>query len=146
MLTCVTGTLLSGVVYLLLQHPEYLERLKNEVRGQAAVSTLTFEKLAGLKYLNACMYHHAPLLVHFDCLLTDLTYTDATCRLARSIAFLPADSRRGTTCYIARQRGPDGMWQMDTLGNARVRSSLRYVSGSRELQGSRPLLTTTVAW
>ncbi|KUI58549.1 Versicolorin B desaturase [Cytospora mali] len=51
-----TGTLLSGVLYLLLQNHTKLERLNNEVREQAAaVGKLSLENLAGLKYLNACI-------------------------------------------------------------------------------------------
>lgn len=66
MLTCGTGTLLSGVLFLLVQNPVHMERLKNEVRGQGPTSTLTFERLAGLKYLNACMYHELLSLVTFN--------------------------------------------------------------------------------
>lgn len=55
-LTCMIGTLLSGAIYLLLNNPTQLEELEREVRTQAKAGALTFERLAGLKYLNACMY------------------------------------------------------------------------------------------
>ncbi|ROV95668.1 hypothetical protein VMCG_07618 [Cytospora schulzeri] len=49
------STLLSGVLFLLLRDPTHFERLKEEVCEQAVAGTLTFERLSGLKYLNACI-------------------------------------------------------------------------------------------
>ncbi|EKG11776.1 Cytochrome P450 [Macrophomina phaseolina MS6] len=49
-----TATALSGMVYLLLKHPDRLSRLKEEIYGNfKSVDEMTLEKLPHLPYLNA---------------------------------------------------------------------------------------------
>ncbi|KAH5622240.1 hypothetical protein HBI51_248140 [Parastagonospora nodorum] len=51
-----TATLLSGLTYLLLTHPESMAKLVAEVRGAFETSSdIVLEILAGLPYLNACI-------------------------------------------------------------------------------------------
>ncbi|KAI0007340.1 cytochrome P450 [Xylariaceae sp. FL0662B] len=51
-----TATLLSGVVYYLLMNPAKMTLLCKEIRGSFDnVQDITFERIAGLKYLNACL-------------------------------------------------------------------------------------------
>ncbi|KAJ4397850.1 hypothetical protein N0V93_002087 [Gnomoniopsis smithogilvyi] len=51
-----TATLLTSLIFLLLVNPDKLDALKNEIRSQAIpAQDLTFETLAGFKYLNACI-------------------------------------------------------------------------------------------
>lgn len=53
---CTAATLLTALTYLLLVNPESFELVKREIRAQAATAVgLSFEKLASLKYMNACM-------------------------------------------------------------------------------------------
>ncbi|KAF2177717.1 cytochrome P450 [Zopfia rhizophila CBS 207.26] len=51
-----TASLLSGVTYLLLKHPETLRKLTEEIRGAFADdSEITIEGLQRLRYLRACL-------------------------------------------------------------------------------------------
>jgi cytochrome P450 len=51
-----TATLLSGLTYLLLTHPESLEKLVAEIRGAFVTSgDIDLETTRGLPYLNACI-------------------------------------------------------------------------------------------
>jgi cytochrome P450 len=51
-----TATLLSGLTYLLLTHPESMKKLVDEIRGAFTSSEgITMEAIAGLPYLNACI-------------------------------------------------------------------------------------------
>lgn len=51
-----TATLLSGLTYLLLKHPESMKKLVHEVRGAIKSSdSITMEAIAALPYLNACI-------------------------------------------------------------------------------------------
>jgi cytochrome P450 len=51
-----TATLLSGLTYLLLKHPQSMEKLAGEVRGAFTSSDdISMEAIAGLPYLNACI-------------------------------------------------------------------------------------------
>ncbi|KAL0935526.1 uncharacterized protein CTRU02_210117 [Colletotrichum truncatum] len=51
-----TATLLSGCLYNLLTHPDKLKILLQEIRGNfTKLDDLTFERLAELKYMNACL-------------------------------------------------------------------------------------------
>jgi cytochrome P450 len=51
-----TATLLSGLTYLLLKHPESMKKLVNEVRAAFSSSdAISMEAIAGLPYLNACI-------------------------------------------------------------------------------------------
>ncbi|KAI9700902.1 MAG: hypothetical protein M1820_006663 [Bogoriella megaspora] len=51
-----SATLLSGVTYLLLRGPEALEKLKTEIRTTfREPRDITFQALASLLYLNACI-------------------------------------------------------------------------------------------
>lgn len=49
-----TATLLSGLTYILLKHPEYMQRLKTEVRALRK-DELTLEKLRHLPFMTACI-------------------------------------------------------------------------------------------
>ena len=50
------ATALCGVTYLLTQHPEVMKRAKEEVRSNfTSFEDMTLEKLAGLKFTNACL-------------------------------------------------------------------------------------------
>lgn len=58
-LTWMTGTLLSGPGCIISsRNPTHLGGSIREVREEEENGTLTFEGLAGLKYLNACTYSH----------------------------------------------------------------------------------------
>lgn len=51
-----TATTLSGLTYLLTQHPESMKKLASEVRGAFDSSdAITMDKIAHLPYLNACL-------------------------------------------------------------------------------------------
>ncbi|KAH4228981.1 hypothetical protein HBI06_091500 [Parastagonospora nodorum] len=51
-----TATTLSGLTYLLTQHPESMKKLADEVRGTFDSSdAISMEKIAHLPYLNACL-------------------------------------------------------------------------------------------
>ncbi|OAL51830.1 cytochrome P450 [Pyrenochaeta sp. DS3sAY3a] len=51
-----TATELSGLTYLLLKHPVYLERLTHEIRGSfSSMNDMTMTKLSHLEFLNACL-------------------------------------------------------------------------------------------
>jgi len=51
-----TATLLSGLTYLLLTHPDSMKKLVNEIRGAFTSSdNISMEAIAGLPYLNACI-------------------------------------------------------------------------------------------
>ncbi|KAI1494267.1 cytochrome P450 [Biscogniauxia mediterranea] len=51
-----TGTLLSGAMYYLLRNPDKMERLLSEIRhGFTDAKDMSFDTLANLKYLNACL-------------------------------------------------------------------------------------------
>lgn len=51
-----TATTLSGLTYLLTQHPESMKKLADEVRGTFDSSdAITMDKIAHLPYLNACL-------------------------------------------------------------------------------------------
>ncbi|KAH8723926.1 cytochrome P450 46A1 [Phaeosphaeriaceae sp. PMI808] len=51
-----TGTLLSGITYILTQNPEVMQKLATEVRSKFASSDdLTMDAIMGLPYLNACL-------------------------------------------------------------------------------------------
>jgi len=54
-----TSTTLSGVVYLLLRHPEAMRKLMDELRGAGVFDggddRMSWSTLARLKYLNACL-------------------------------------------------------------------------------------------
>jgi cytochrome P450 len=51
-----TATLLSGLTYLLLTHPDSLKKLVNEIRTSFTSSdAISMEVIAGLPYLNACI-------------------------------------------------------------------------------------------
>ncbi|KAH7079034.1 cytochrome P450 [Paraphoma chrysanthemicola] len=51
-----TATLLSGLTYLLLTHPDKMTKLVDEIRGQFASSDeITMEATQSLPYLNACI-------------------------------------------------------------------------------------------
>ncbi|KNB09500.1 hypothetical protein FOXG_10066 [Fusarium oxysporum f. sp. lycopersici 4287] len=51
-----TATLLSGCLYNLLTYPEKMKTLLEEIRGKFTnTDDLTFERLAELKYMNACL-------------------------------------------------------------------------------------------
>jgi cytochrome P450 len=51
-----TATLLSGLTYMLLKHPQKMQRLVSELRRTFATrQSITLEKLASLEYLNACV-------------------------------------------------------------------------------------------
>jgi cytochrome P450 len=51
-----TATLMSGVTYLLLKHPEAMQTLVNEIRETFPTSeSMTMQALAGLTYLTACL-------------------------------------------------------------------------------------------
>jgi cytochrome P450 len=51
-----TATLLSGLTYMLLKHPQKMQRLVTELRETFATrQSMTLEKLASLEYLNACV-------------------------------------------------------------------------------------------
>ena len=51
-----TATLLSGLIYLLLTHINSMQKLIDEVRGEfTSNKEITFEALARLPYLNACI-------------------------------------------------------------------------------------------
>lgn len=55
-LTCVLATLLSGCLYNLLKCPDKMRMLLEEIRGNfTKLDDLTFERLAELKYMNACI-------------------------------------------------------------------------------------------
>lgn len=56
MLTGVTATLLSGVIYLLLKDPDAIRRLSQEIRDNfQKEDDITFSEIADLPYLNACL-------------------------------------------------------------------------------------------
>ncbi|OLN95255.1 Versicolorin B desaturase 4 [Colletotrichum chlorophyti] len=51
-----TATLLSGCIYNLLTSPDKMKKLLDEIRGSfTKLNDLTFEHLAELKYMNACL-------------------------------------------------------------------------------------------
>lgn len=50
-----TATLLSGLVYLLLENPDKMQKLVEEVRQIQSEEDLTFENLARMPYLAACL-------------------------------------------------------------------------------------------
>lgn len=51
-----TATLLSGLCYLLLAHPDKMETLVKEVRGSFdSDAEISLDRLSGLGYLNACL-------------------------------------------------------------------------------------------
>ncbi|KAK8102596.1 hypothetical protein PG984_015742, partial [Apiospora sp. TS-2023a] len=51
-----TATLLAGVIYYLLRNPSTLNRVVDEIRTSFAnTESFTFERLGGLRYLNACL-------------------------------------------------------------------------------------------
>ncbi|KAH8696970.1 cytochrome P450 [Phaeosphaeriaceae sp. PMI808] len=51
-----TATLLSGLTYILLDNPQKLERLNNEIRGAfSSMDDMTIAKLSQLEYLQACI-------------------------------------------------------------------------------------------
>jgi cytochrome P450 len=51
-----TATLLSGLMYLLLRNPDKLNLLKEEIRnGFDSSEGISYEGLATMKYLNACI-------------------------------------------------------------------------------------------
>ncbi|KAJ4338056.1 hypothetical protein N0V87_004203 [Didymella glomerata] len=50
-----TATLLSGLTFLLLKHPHYMQRLQDEVRALQK-EELTLENMARLPFLNACIH------------------------------------------------------------------------------------------
>jgi cytochrome P450 len=51
-----TATLLGGLTFMLLTHPQKMERLVSELRGAFPTrQSMTLEKLAALEYLNACV-------------------------------------------------------------------------------------------
>ncbi|CAJ0550075.1 Ff.00g100050.m01.CDS01 [Fusarium sp. VM40] len=51
-----TATLLSGCLYNLLTYPDKMETVLKEIRGRFSTSDdLTLERLAELKYMNACL-------------------------------------------------------------------------------------------
>jgi cytochrome P450 len=51
-----TATLLSGLTYLLLKHPECMKKVVEEIRGAfASTDDMTMEKLAALPYYAACI-------------------------------------------------------------------------------------------
>lgn len=51
-----TATALSGVTYLLLEHPEALARLTREVRSSfASADEITIASVSGLTYMQACL-------------------------------------------------------------------------------------------
>ncbi|KAI0602456.1 cytochrome P450 [Biscogniauxia sp. FL1348] len=51
-----TATLLSGVTYYLLQNPDKMKILLSEIRGSFTdAKDMSFDTLANLKYLNACL-------------------------------------------------------------------------------------------
>ncbi|OHW93725.1 cytochrome p450 monooxygenase [Colletotrichum incanum] len=51
-----TATLLSGCIYNLLTYPEKMKTLLEEIRGNfSKLEDLTFERLAELPYMNACL-------------------------------------------------------------------------------------------
>ena len=52
-----TASLLSGLTFLLLQHPETLEKLKREVRTSFSnVTDISVASVARLPYLQACIH------------------------------------------------------------------------------------------
>lgn len=52
-----TASLLSGLTFLLLQHPETIEKLKREVRASfSSVADITVASVARLPYLQACIH------------------------------------------------------------------------------------------
>ena len=51
-----TATLLSGATYLLLKHPDKMEKLTREIRAAFSDDAdMTLEKLASVEYLHACL-------------------------------------------------------------------------------------------
>jgi hypothetical protein len=51
-----TATLLGGLTFMLLTHPQKMQRLVSELRGAFPTrQSMTLEKLAALEYLNACV-------------------------------------------------------------------------------------------
>lgn len=51
-----TATLLSGLTYLLLKHPNYMKHLVAEIRETFPTrESITMQKLASLEFLNACI-------------------------------------------------------------------------------------------
>lgn len=50
-----TATALSGLTYLLLKHPDKLERLVDEIRSVHNAKSLTGDDLKQMKYLQACL-------------------------------------------------------------------------------------------
>jgi cytochrome P450 len=50
------ATLLSGATFYLLNNPDKMQRLCQEIRGSfQSIKDMTFDSLASLKYLNACL-------------------------------------------------------------------------------------------
>ncbi|KAL1623007.1 hypothetical protein SLS56_008484 [Neofusicoccum ribis] len=50
-----TATILSGLIYLLLKNPDTMQKIVEEVRQVQTEEELTFENLARMKYLAACL-------------------------------------------------------------------------------------------
>jgi cytochrome P450 len=51
-----TATLLTGLTYHLTNNPDKLQKLVDEIRAEFEdESQITMERLANLKYLNACL-------------------------------------------------------------------------------------------
>ncbi|KAI0023554.1 cytochrome P450 [Xylariomycetidae sp. FL0641] len=51
-----TGSLMSGMTYFIMKHPDVFRRLSEEIRGSfASAADIKFDRLATLRYLNACM-------------------------------------------------------------------------------------------
>ncbi|KAK8068175.1 hypothetical protein PG996_007287, partial [Apiospora saccharicola] len=54
--SCVAATLLAGVLYYLLRNPSTLNRVADEIHTSFTnTESFTFERLGGLRYLNACL-------------------------------------------------------------------------------------------
>ncbi|KAF6837166.1 cytochrome P450 [Colletotrichum plurivorum] len=92
-----TSTALAGATFLLLTHPESYKMAREEVRSAfSSVEDMTIEKLAGLKYLNACLSETMRVYPPVPCSVLRRTPAEGATICGRHI---PADVTVGVHIY-----------------------------------------------
>ncbi|KAF6813197.1 cytochrome P450 [Colletotrichum sojae] len=92
-----TGTALAGATFFLATHPEASRMAREEVRSAfASVEDMTIEKLAGLKYLNACLSETMRIYPPVPCSVLRRTPAEGATICGRHI---PADVTVGVHIY-----------------------------------------------
>jgi cytochrome P450 len=138
-----TATLLSGLTFLLLKHPHYMQRLQDEVRALQK-EELTLENMARLPFLNACIHEALRVYPPAPIALFRITPKGGNMICGEWIPGGVSTSQRDRDCLTTDYR-PRPAWPSHTLLPITTLPTSEIPTLLCRNAGSRDLATTATA-